>query len=281
MAPKKKTHDGLPILPDGVDPASGTFPPPAMRRRLDASTPTCQQVHVGSMTGPIRVPIGRKMPPAANGEYIHLAAASPSAQLHSSSSSVGHHAGDQASSSAARAIPGKASGKGGNATAIRKDMPVVKHTARGSIHQALASGRPENREETMANYQKDKFTSQGATARDALWSSWRRLHLNWFGFSVAVLPLTVIGIAAVLAQLKGGGYRSAANYMSRAKYEHLKLQHVWSDQLAQEANEGVRSTMRGTGPGHQSAEFPVMKLLDVDIPDISLEGDFSTPLGVD
>ena len=106
--------------------------------------------------------------------------------------------------------------------AKRWDAPVVRKSSRGSLAKALASGRPEAREETMSRYQRDKFTAAGHVARQALWNTWERLRVNWFGASLAVLPLTVDSIAAVLSQLKAGGYRSVGNYVSRAKFQRLQ-----------------------------------------------------------
>ena len=129
----------------------GAFTPPAKRRRLGASTFALQHGTDGSASGPIRVAIGRRMPTSATSNEARPVA-STSASSSTLSSSLGQRAVEQASSSNAWASPGKARGKGGNATVVREDMTVAKHTTRGAIQQAPASGRPENREETMANY---------------------------------------------------------------------------------------------------------------------------------
>ena len=58
----------------------------------------------------------------------------------------------------------------------------------------------------------------------ALLKTWCQFHVAWFGQQTlgeefSPFPLTVMKICAVGAMLKSGGYRSAANYLSRAKEE--------------------------------------------------------------
>ena len=87
-----------------------------------------------------------------------------------------------------------------------------------------------------------------------------------------------MSIAAVLSQLKAGGYRSVGNYISRAKFEH-QLTHPWNDQLENECRSGRRSAERGIGPGHQSEEFPLERLVEVTLPDVPADEDVENPFG--
>ena len=64
--------------------------------------------------------------------------------------------------------------------AFRKDAPVVRERARGSVAKALKAARPENREEALKNLEADKVArSSKWTSR---WRTWQRLHAEWMGY---------------------------------------------------------------------------------------------------
>ena len=72
------------------------------------------------------------------------------------------------------------------------------------------------------------------------------------GVSWAAFPLTPEKIEGVGSLMKASGYRSADNYMSAAKEEHISLGYSWTEQLAQAALRFHLSTSRGLGPSKQS-----------------------------
>jgi len=88
-------------------------------------------------------------------------------------------------------------------------------------------------------------------------------HENWFkngmlpNDTVSVLPLTPDKIQAVASQMIHGGYRSVANYVSRAKDMHIAAEWPWTDSLAREARLANAAAKRGIGPAHQCQELPV------------------------
>ena len=57
---------------------------------------------------------------------------------------------------------------------------------------------------------------------------------------------------------KRGGYRSWGNYLSRAKSQHVREGHHWTDQLELAFKEAKRSVERGQGPARQSAPLDVV-----------------------
>ena len=138
------------------------------------------------------------------------------------------------------------------ALAKRPDAPRVYGATRGSLQLALSSGAAENREDTLEWLKADEFAPSGKRPRASRWRTWQRLHRNWLPHQ-PTLPLTPDSISVVLAQLKRGGYRSAADYMSTAKDKHLQT-YPWSHQLARAHKASVRAALRGIGPSHQCAE---------------------------
>ena len=79
-------------------------------------------------------------------------------------------------------------------------------------------------------------------------------------------PLTVLKLHAVGAMLKAGGYRSPANYFSRAKEEHVVQGFQWSDALHLAVRKATMSITRGIGPARQSAPINVVDVWNLDMP---------------
>ena len=70
-----------------------------------------------------------------------------------------------------------------------------------------------------------------------------------------------------MAQLKAGGYRSAANYLSAAKRRHIELAFPWSDELAACQRDCQASVLRGIGPAHQCHEIDLDGILALELSD--------------
>ena len=77
--------------------------------------------------------------------------------------------------------------------------------------------------------------------------------------------------------VKLGKYRSVDNYCTVAAQNHILAGYRMDEQLGLELKFGKRSVARGLGPGEQSAEIPVNRLKDVDIPIVPT--DRNLPLG--
>ena len=116
--------------------------------------------------------------------------------------------------------------------ATRKDAPVVRSPGRGSLARALASGAAGKRQVTLEALQWDEVAPSGVGPRKSRWRTWCKLRRNWFGEGPS-LPLTTTSIAAVMPQLMEGSHSAAADYMSAAKYMHLK-EFEWATRLARQ-----------------------------------------------
>ena len=114
-----------------------------------------------------------------------------------------------------------------------------------------------DRENLLAAYELDKFAASGHSTRQGRLETWIRLVRVWFGEAVDVIPVSVEHIAAVGAVMKYYGYRSFAQYASRARELQIRCGFAWTDAHALEAKHGDRSVTRGQGPPRQSAPLPV------------------------
>ena len=112
-------------------------------------------------------------------------------------------------------------------------------------------------------YMSRVISSSAAAKGDSLWNTWIELHHKWFGAgpgSLPVLPLTPESIQAVTAMLIHGGYRTIANFLSKAKDEHVGARHEWHPWLAREHKRAGSAGTRGIGPSHQCHEMDVVLL---------------------
>ena len=108
--------------------------------------------------------------------------------------------------------------------AERKDTPSLRTTSRGSrVAASGAVATQVSRETGLADLHNDMNAQSALGSRASLLSSWVRFHQLWFGPEMHPFPLTTFKIYAVGAMLKAGGYRSAPNFLSRAKEEHVVL----------------------------------------------------------
>ena len=108
--------------------------------------------------------------------------------------------------------------------AARCDAPVLAPTTKGVKGKALeATGSGQAKESALAALHRDMDARSAVASRDSLLKAWLHFHVSFGhgqeGESVDPFPLTVLKVCAVWAMLKAGGYRSPANYLSRAKEE--------------------------------------------------------------
>ena len=136
----------------------------------------------------------------------------------------------------------------------RKGAPPIYNRTRGSKTLALEIARdPLQRAEAIRRYRKD-IKSAGDTSKFNK-VTWTMLHAAWWAFvgvSWPAFPLTPAKVEGVGVLLKAAGYRSADNYMTAAKEEHIGGGHPWTDALTQAAHHFHLSTNRGLGPSKQS-----------------------------
>ena len=100
--------------------------------------------------------------------------------------------------------------------------------------------------------------------------TWRDYHarVDWIRLGLPqdceALPLTPVRITIVGAILKEADYRSARNYMSAIKGDHIIARHRRAEQLEQSASRFNTSTTRGMGPTRQREPLSVGKLVALD-----------------
>ena len=114
---------------------------------------------------------------------------------------------------------------------------------------------------------RDKVAPSARSTQESLWRTWTAFHRKWFGPESDPCPLTVESIRSVASMFKDAGYRSFANYASRAKREHVARGFPWTQIMDLEVRDCNRSLTRGIGPPRQSAEFPVREIWNLDIGD--------------
>ena len=106
-------------------------------------------------------------------------------------------------------------------------------------------------------YEREKFSSSSKASHLS--------HLKWWIERCKVrrcapYPLTVPKLQYVAALLKNSKYRSAGQYLSAFKRQHIKLGHVWDDAINLEFTDAMRSCKRGLGPSKQTGYFDVDSL---------------------
>ena len=119
----------------------------------------------------------------------------------------------------------------------RKTAPPIYNNTRGNKDMALEiAADPEARRKAMGDFEKDTRSAGDTSRFNKL--TWIALRVAWWAFEGvkwAAWPLTPEKIAGVGALLKASGYRSAYNYLTAAKDEHIALGWPWTDQLARAA----------------------------------------------
>ena len=108
------------------------------------------------------------------------------------------------------------------------------------VEAIMASTSDERRTIALMQNENDKKAVSTCHSQDSLWKTWCDFHELWFG-SKRTLPLTTGSIAAVACMFKQGGYRAYANYLVKAKEEHIKAGHTWDEQLELEARQSTLS----------------------------------------
>ena len=121
-------------------------------------------------------------------------------------------------------------------------------------------------EELIRDY--TSVSAQGPTA--SVLKTWEVMHYRMHERDIPVYPLTAEKIARVAAAFKSCGYRSFANYLTRAKEQHIQMFQEWGPDLVLEGRRSVRSVTRGIGPVAQRTPLDIDRIL---------QGQLDDPLG--
>ena len=145
--------------------------------------------------------------------------------------------------------------------ANRRDAPICNFT-RKARRSDLAEWTPEQQQAAVNNLIRD-YTSVSAKGPAAsVLKTWEAMHRRMHSDGQPCFPLTAAKITKVAAAFKACGYRSFANYMSKAKEHHIQLYQEWGPDLALEARRAGRSVTRGIGPVTQRTPLDVDKLME-------------------
>lgn len=142
--------------------------------------------------------------------------------------------------------------------AARKDTAVCNFTRKAKRPSSQAVWTEEECQQALMALQRDYTATSAKGPNNSLLRTWEAMHRKMHQGRTDYFPLTVDKLARVAAAFKLCGYRSFANYLSKAKEQHIVLGGEWSDELQLEGRRAVRSVTRGIGPGQQRT------LLDID-----------------
>ena len=144
--------------------------------------------------------------------------------------------------------------------AVRRDAPICNFTRkarRGTDEQWTEEKRQKALDELVRDY--TSISAQGPTA--SVLKTWELMHYRMHDSQVPVYPLTADKIARVAAAFKACGYRSFANYLTRAKEQHIQMFQEWGPDLVLEGRRSVRSVTRGIGPVAQRTPLDIDRIM--------------------
>ena len=106
--------------------------------------------------------------------------------------------------------------------AVRRiDFPVTyaAQTRGNQQHALLAASTPYSRTNALERLEQDEYANTSRKQRASLWNTWCKIASAW---QLDPLPLSPMLVRAVGASLKQGKYKSAKEYFTRARQEHIK-----------------------------------------------------------
>ena len=107
---------------------------------------------------------------------------------------------------------------------------------------------------------KDRLSANAYGPAESNLKTWLTYHVRWYGNSIPAFPMSCESMEAVAAQMKQDKYRSFQNYLSRAKYEHIRKGFVWDQLLDITGKSCTASLNRGIGAGKQSAAYSIISI---------------------
>ena len=94
----------------------------------------------------------------------------------------------------------------------RFDQPTIRSSA-GLLSKALFAADPLNAEAAVKDFRDNVYARSARGPRDARWTTWCKICEAW---KIDPLPLLTDVIEKVGTSMRRGGYRSSAQYFSRA-----------------------------------------------------------------
>ena len=102
----------------------------------------------------------------------------------------------------------------------RFDQPTIRSSAGGLLSRALLAADPLHAEEALRDFRENVYARSARRPNDARWTTWCKICEAW---KIDPVPLSTDVIEKVGASLRKGGYRSSAQYFSRARKEHVQV----------------------------------------------------------
>lgn len=124
--------------------------------------------------------------------------------------------------------------------AARGDAAICNFTRKARRPQANVWSS-EQCQQALADLRRDYAATSSKGPNASLVRTWEAMHRRMNQGRCDYYPLTCAKITKVAAAFKACGYRSFANYLSRAKEIHISYGGVWTDELVMEGRRAVRS----------------------------------------
>ena len=144
--------------------------------------------------------------------------------------------------------------------APRGDTAVCNYSRKAKRPQAAVWNSDQVRQ-AVADLRRDYTASSAKGPNASLLRTWESMHRRMNEGRNDCYPLTCEKITKVAAAFKACGYRSFANYLSRAKEVHISHGGVWSEELNMEGRRAVRSVTRGIGPVLQRTPLDIEQII--------------------
>ena len=149
----------------------------------------------------------------------------------------------------------------GIASQARHDLPQIRTSAGGLLSRAIAAAKPANATQALQDFRDNIYARSARAPLDARWTTWCKICSAWGHEPV---PLTPELIEMVGASFRFGGYRSSAQYFSRARREHVRVTGMPTPAAVELAiRDAIRSIERGMGANAAKDAFR-LDALDFD-----------------
>eukprot|EP00435_Cladocopium_sp_Y103_P041955 s490_g11.t1 len=146
--------------------------------------------------------------------------------------------------------------------ASRSDTPVCNYTRRARRPDSQDVWSHDQCQKAISDLQRDYTAMSSKGPNASLLKTWELMHRRMHQGRCDYYPLTSDKISRVAAAFKMCGYRSFANYLSKAKEVHIQYGGDWSSDLQLESRRAVRSVTRGIGPVQQRMPFGIDRVIE-------------------
>ena len=148
--------------------------------------------------------------------------------------------------------------------ADRRDAPICNYSRKAKKEDPNQIWDEDRINRALFNLERDYTAASAKGPSASLLQTWKSMHKKMNPDQSEPFPLTPQKIMRVAAAFKSCGYRSFANYLAKAKEQHILLYGDWGASLSLEAKRAVRSVTRGLGPASQRTPLALEKIIDCE-----------------